>query len=361
MQIQEKYQELIIRYFDGNITDSDLEELVGWIKSDQDNFKYFLEMQELWNYSSMTTSTEDDTGKILSDFYKYVAEKDKSKRDQKKFANFFLRIAAVLVVAVVLNIVYQMMTGNRSLNSLKGISEISIPAGHKGRITLPDGTSIWLNSSTTLKYNSAFNGKKRKVYLDGEAFLEVAKDPDRLFEVETADLTLQVLGTSFNVKSYSSDDKVEATLIEGSLRILSPSSSKKSGEVILKPSQKAVYVRNGSLISITQLEAEINQDNSESGSTAQTTSSLPSEIELVSAWKDGDLIFHNEKFEDIALKMERWYGVKVTIADSSLKNERFTGKFVNNETIYQVLGVFDRSEAIQYITQGKEIIITKPN
>jgi len=83
------------------------------------------------------------------------------------------------------------------------------------------------------------------------------------------------------------------------------------------------------------------------------------ELELITAWKDDELVFHNETFEDISIKMERWFGMKIEITDDDLKQERFTGKFVNKETIYQILDIFNRSEPIHYSTNNKEIVISR--
>ena len=83
------------------------------------------------------------------------------------------------------------------------------------------------------------------------------------------------------------------------------------------------------------------------------------ELELITAWKNDALVFHDETFEEIGVKMERWFGMQILITDEDLKHERFTGKFVNKETIYQILDIFDRSEPIRYTIKGKEIIITK--
>jgi transmembrane sensor len=359
MNLEEKYQDLIIKYLDQSISENEVKELSCWVKESDENYSVFMEFKEIWNSSRLAIGDESDVDKALSSFYSVKTEKRQSGITVKKVLALMVNAAAIFLVAFLITTLSH--NTKKSNNDIfpEGITQINIPAGHKGQVILPDGTKVWLNSNTTMKYNSRFNEKLRKVFIDGEAFLDVAKDSTRPFQVETSEIMLQVLGTSFNVKSYGNDDDVETTLVEGSLKIISSGKqSEKFAAVTLKPNEKAIYSKNSENIVVTNLSVS-DQSTPDIRDDKDKTLTLANEIEAISAWKDDKLVFHNESFEDISVKMGRWYGLKITIVDESLKKERFTGKFVNNETVYQVLDIFNRSEPIQYTTGTKEIFISK--
>jgi len=201
------------------------------------------------------------------------------------------------------------------------------------------------------------------VYLSGEAFFDVTHQRNNLpFIVHLKEnLLIRVLGTEFNVKSYDTDKIIETTLVKGSIRLIKEDASNQIiQELNLKPNEKALYEKESKEIVISSLQKEVQKEGSQtSKSVSLGKDKSIYEIELVTAWKNEELVFHDETFEEIAIRMERWYGLKITVTDETLKKERFTGKFVNNETIYQILDIFNRSESIQYTTKKKELIISK--
>jgi transmembrane sensor len=359
MKAEEKYEDLIVRYLDNSISESELRELITWIKESKDNYIFFSDIRDIWHSSRLATESEFNKDKALENFYSEIGGGKTIPVKRKSALTIIMNVAAVLLLSLLLTFLYNYFNKETKTEDIQEVTQVIIPPGHKGQVILPDGTKVWLNSNTTMKYNSRFNERLRKVFIDGEAFLNVAKDSTRPFQVETSDIMLQVLGTSFNVKSYSNDDDVETTLVEGSLKITA--SGKETGKfaaVTLKPNEKAIYFKNSENLVVTNL-SESDQNSADIKKEKDKTSALVNEIEAVSAWKDDKLVFHNESFEDISVKMGRWYGMKITIVDESLKKERFTGKFVNNETVYQVLDIFNRSEPIQYTTGNKEIFISK--
>lgn len=251
---------------------------------------------------------------------------------------------------------------NSLVESEPFMNEISVEYGSKSRITLPDGTTVKLNSGSRLMYPSHFETNMRKVHLEGEGFFDVSKDENRPFFVNTQLISIKVLGTSFNVKSYAEENLIETTLVEGSVEIYNELANEspfisKAPIATLKPSDKATFIKNINTISV-------NQEIVESGNrpTASTNTKAGIMIEnaiettLFTAWKDNVLRFKGERFEDIAIKLERWYDVKIDLQNNSLKEEHFTGQF-DTETIEQALEALKLTAKFRYTINKNEIKI----
>ena len=214
-------------------------------------------------------------------------------------------------------------------------NEIIIPKGKTFELKLSDGTLVHLNADTSLKYPVSFiKGEDRKVFLKGEAYFEVAKDPEHKFTVVAKDVDVQVLGTHFNVSCYTGEETY-AVLAEGSVAI----SDKRAGHVsdslsILKPGQKAAMQEDALVISEVEINDYLN-------------------------WRNGDLTFNNEPFEDIVKKIERRYGVRIENGYTELESIRFRGAF-KNETIEDLLDTFKESAAFDYEITNNQIRIKKP-
>ena len=359
MRVEEKINELIVKYLDNEISGEELNDLLQWIKDDTENFRYFIEMKDIW-YSSETIDSDESTGeKALLRFRNKYPENDSSFRRPGQLIRISMQIAASILLACLLSFSWLWLSGKKATQSDtgKGFAQIYIPRGQKGQITLNDGTRVWLNSNSILKYPSGFGNGYRKIILDGEAYLEVSKDPAHPFFVETSSVTLRVLGTSFNVKCYSKENTVETTLIEGSLEILSGNSGiKRMKKVTLKPNEKAVFQKFSNQISVDVLDIPGQKNKSRNRSIEKSPISI-TQVESIISWKDNHLIFRDESFEEIAKKMESWYGVEIRIEDEKLKTYRFTGKFIYNETIDQVMEVISRTTPLRYSLNKNTLVI----
>ncbi|MDR0541476.1 MAG: DUF4974 domain-containing protein [Dysgonamonadaceae bacterium] len=220
-----------------------------------------------------------------------------------------LRIAAsILVPLVCAGLGYYFSTGKTARNENPMLVRVEI--GQKANMQLPDGTQVWLNSAGSLSYDSDYNSRNRVVYLQGEAYFEVRKDKSRPFIVKMNDLSVEALGTSFNVKAYPDDDYITATLIEGSIRVSSP-----AGSDILVPNEKITFVKN----------------------TGRFTKSRLLDADKNTSWVNNQLAFEQERLEDIAKVLERMYNIRIYFASDELKNIRFSGTIKNNnlETVLQ--------------------------
>ncbi|GAJ01847.1 unnamed protein product, partial [marine sediment metagenome] len=241
--------------------------------------------------------------------------------------------------------------------------------GQKSQIILTDGTKVWLNSETILKYPSEFNDMKREVFLEGEAFFEVQKKDIKIpFIVKTSEIDIKVLGTSFNVMAYSDEETIETTLVEGSVCIIRKNlKSAHAQEIFLKPNQKVTLLKKGSQVILSEIETE-KPTLIKSTKTIQPISPTEKEqifispkvdIELHTAWKNDRLIFQSETFENICYKLERWYDVKIHVQNEGLKKYRYTGKFIHKETINQVLEILNLTTPINYTFKQNDLYIDK--
>lgn len=208
------------------------------------------------------------------------------------------------------------------------------PPGMRRQIDLPDGTRVWLNAGSELRYPAAFSGTLREVFLEGEAFFDVVDNASRPFVVHAAGLDIKVLGTSFNVRSYASESVVETTLIEGKVSIAS-SGSDSLQHVTLLPNQKASYRKDLRTIALGEVE--------DAGD--------------YTGWKNGWMIFDDKPFSYIKETLERWYDVEIVMEDERSLTCTFSGKF-KDKTLQEVLDIFKNTEAINYRIDGDQVFIS---
>ena len=212
---------------------------------------------------------------------------------------------------------------------------LTIPYGKTFHLVLSDGTKIHLNAGSSLKYPVKFiHGKERQVFLEGEAFFDVAKDAKHPFIVNSNKLNIRVLGTSFNINSYPEDDNINTVLVEGSVSIYPEDESYKNNtSSLLKPGYKASWNKN---------KKEINLDKVDTN--------------IYTAWTKGKLIFLDMPFKNIRKKLERKYNVKIINNNEILENNTYNAVF-DIETIEQVLETLNENFPIEYKIIENQITI----
>ncbi|MEZ2334245.1 FecR family protein [Mucilaginibacter sp. RCC_168] len=205
---------------------------------------------------------------------------------------------------------------------------LSTPRGGEYKVKLPDGTNVWLNSSSSLSYPVEFAGNERHVKLTGEAYFEVAKNRNKPFYVHVNNTYVKVLGTHFNIAAYNDDAELTTTLLEGSVQI-----SKNNKQCLLKPGQQAVIKNNTDLINVS--EASINQ---------------------VMAWKNGYFVFNDDNINAIMKKLSRWYDVDVEY-QGNFENQRFGGTFYRSKGITELLNNLEKIGKVHFKITGRRIIV----
>jgi len=241
----------------------------------------------------------------------------------------------------------------------EGISSVVTKNGNRTKVVLPDGSQVWLNAGSNLDYNnSTFNKELREVSLNGEAYFDVTKNPDKPFIIHTKKMDIKVLGTVFNVRSYSNEKIAEAALIKGSIEVTLK--DRKDQKIILKPNEKISIAndepnaeKKQTKIIATKIDpVRIPQIVVKELKPNPTYNNIIGEI----AWTQNKLYFEDETLEGIALRMERWFGKKVTIANESLKNVHYTGNF-ENETMEEVLSYLKLSKSFNFRIGNDNVVI----
>jgi len=201
------------------------------------------------------------------------------------------------------------------------------------KVILPDGTNVWLNHSSSLRYPATFQGKFRNVELVGEGYFEVAHNSRIPFIVNTGDLQIEALGTTFNVMAYPDENRIETSLINGIVEIKKFGKDRKIENIYkMKPTDLTIYDKNSKEVFIKT----INDDR-------------------YFSWKDGKLVFTSEPMEEVVKKLSRWFNVDIQIKDHELKDLTLTATFVN-ETLPQVMELLTFVSPVSYtISDRKEI------
>ena len=198
--------------------------------------------------------------------------------------------------------------------------------GSQAKVVLPDGTHVWLNSGSSLEFPSSFeNFDLRKVSLNGEGYFEVTPDKSKAFIVNTSKLDVKVYGTSFSVNAYDSYDEMTIALVEGKIGVIDDRGTREKELVVLKPNEVASY------------------NESQNEMILSTNESL----ERYTAWKDGRLIFYGDPIDVVVRRLEKWYNVKIVVADQKLSNYRFTATFID-ESLEHVLQLLSLSSPLRY-------------
>jgi len=370
---------LIQKYLNANSSEIEEKGLLNWIEKDESNKKIFIEQVKLWNYTYKDTY-EFDKNKAFETLKRKINKLPEKKQNPFQLNKYF-KYAAVFILGL-LSFLWFSNSGHISEANNEGIVEktskpefsdkiilikedgsenivpdkeeelsylrenspgeklvynsLIVPRGKIFKIILSDGTKVWLNADTKISFPQKFLATEdtRTVVLDGEAFFEVAHNKDKPFIVKSNDLEIEVLGTRFNVSSYASSDQISTTLVEGSVKINHLNDSKDSiAGLILKPSYQAAFNKN-----TEKLEAfKVNTTD-------------------FTAWMDNKILFKNEAFKDLILRIERAYNVSIINQIPDLENERFTGEF-DKESIEDIIKTFSSRLDFRYKIENKTITI----
>ena len=293
----------------------EIEEVLDWIKSSAGNQKEYNTLKNLWAISG------------FANYDSYIQEDEiKSKKvSQLRFnPNRILKYAAIFILAFLIGggTFFYFLT-NKELT----YNEVIVPAGESAEVILPDKSHVWLNSGSKMIYPTTFVNKSRDIELEGEAYFEVTHNPKKVFHVVTSNLTVEVLGTSFNVEAYKQSNKINVTLVEGKVKLKSP-----IGKTLteLSPNEKASFDLDQKKIAITKVK-----------------------VDYYTSWKNGYLLFEDERLDNIAAKLEVWYNVDVVFENESMKDIEFTGTILKNKPIDQILDVLKYTSNFSYNIEMK--------
>ena len=288
---------------------------------------------------------DSESARVISLGYEPAAGKDLFKR-------WSVAMAGAAVVLLIAGYLF-LRRGKEEAKDDNTAQQYFTKTGEKRMLLLPDGTRVTLNAGTAIRLDKSFGQHTREVFLKGEAFFDVWSNKALPFTVHTTDMDVQALGTSFNVKSYDNDRKSETVLIQGLVEV----NLKKDGnrKLILHPNEKLTWMNKNAVIdAVAGPEKEAQQPESEHPIVSAVKKTAGGEIKEV-AWVESNLVFEDDSFEDIALQLDRWYGVHIQFSNGEAKRYRFTATF-KKEKIENVLEMLKLSKKFNYVIDGQQSI-----
>jgi ferric-dicitrate binding protein FerR (iron transport regulator) len=310
-------QNIISNYLEGKASEEEVKLLFEWINSSPENKEAFMLYKKSW---ALSAQSKDDVSKAWTSFN----TKNLKNTKRVRFIKTISKYAAAAVLLFSLGILTQRYLQDTEISELYTNNiKMEVPAGQMSIVSLPDGTTVYLNSDSKLSYPSSFAYGNRVVKLDGEGYFDVKTDKEHPFVVNTGGaINLKVYGTSFNVRAYHTDKEINATLVEGSIGITDNQDHELTR---LIPGENAKYSNHTREIVVSNVDTD-----------------------FFTSWKDGMVTFKNEPLERIALKIERWYNVEIIIKNEMLGEELYNGTIMKNKPIDQILEVFRLTSSLKY-------------
>lgn len=313
----------IAKYTDGVAEPGEMKWIEDLFADGQGNTNLKNHLKDDWkNFSQESIIEDKNLDHILDRVHHSIRKKESQSKKSKtiffRFSNLYVKAAAILLLPLlVAGGIYIPYLQEKNAGQ-QGTSEIYAPMGARVAFHLPDGTSGWLNSGSTLTYSLPFV-KNRNVALSGEAWFDVFHDEKRPFEIVAGKSNIRVLGTSFNLRAYPDEEYLELILQEGKVEFATKA---QTGKIVLKPSQQ-LTLRNG-MLNINTVD-----------------------VLKYKAWTNGELIFRGDDMAEVARRIERWYNVDVEIADEHLSQFSFRATF-ENETLEDILEQLSMTSPISY-------------
>ena len=320
------YQELLSKFFSEEISDDEIVQLKTWLESDPENRHIFERENAIWD--TVIHKPKMDNIKLESvwiDLSSRLGIKNDNFRTfilPGKNAYRILVAAASLAVLITVGLVSLWIGRKATYTQLAGSSIIcSTNEGEKAHITLSDSTKVFLNSASSLEYNGDFNVKERFVRLRGEAFFDVSTDPEKPFVVRTDQMTISATGTRFNILSFNNEERIEATLEEGTIFV----TVKGQKPVELRSGQQVVYSKHSNKVEIREVTTDV-----------------------YTSWKENKLRLKETPLDETLRKIARKYNVTFELTSQDLKKLSYTGTFID-ESIDEVMEMLKSVSPISYI------------
>ncbi len=317
-------EEKLIKYFSGELGQSDTSELFNELKTNELLREEFVRMQNAYALTHLSPiSINEEEGKKS---YSLFMRQQRLKK-QHRTIRLVLQYAATALILITSTFYltrnfYDQYAENNTLY---------VPAGQRAQLTLQDGTTVWLNAQSTLTYPSRFSGKTREVNIVGEAYFDVAKNRKKPFVVTSQDITMKVLGTEFNIYSYPDMGYIQTDLVEGSLKVYK--NDMENTSITLKPNERLTITSDKMI-----LQHISNSD--------------------YFLWKEGIYTFNNARLIDIIEKLQLYYDVKIIVNDPEIFNVRYTGKFRQRDGIEEILKIIQKIRKFHIEKDTENNIIT---
>lgn len=313
-------EEIIIRYITGETTEKENLLISSWLSESSENQKILEQFYFTWKTADCIHIIESANPQQKLSSLKDRIKNKNQKRNKQKVVLWIQRIAAILFLPTLLLSYYFYNSGKENTEQYM---EVRTNPGMITSIILPDSSKVWINSCGYLKYPIRFTKTHREVFLEGEGYFEVKKNEAAPFTVKVNDnYAVQVLGTSFNITAYKEDERIETTLVEGSVRLNIKTQTGESISQLLKPDQKAIFEKNR--LALQQVDPIIE-----------------------TSWKDGKMYFKNQPMNDVIKRLSRHYNVVFDVKNPEILESLITAKF-ESEQLLQVLEYIKLASDIKY-------------
>ena len=302
-------EDIIIRYLENRCSEEDFVLINEWMKESDENAGELFRMEEIYQLGKFPFEEENLVAKAERRLGRRLEQENQKRQEVFKLKSVLRYVAAIVgVIVLAAGLAYWFR------NKAEELVVASAAHGQVREMLLPDGTKVWLNQSSVLKYPRAFEGKERHVYLDGEAYFEVARNHEKPFTVKSQAMDVRVLGTSFNIKCRPDNSFAETTLVEGEVEVKDKSDK---GRITLLPGQKAVLNRVTGRMQVKQVDPK---------------------MEIV--WHNDLIPFEKSSIFQIAAALERFYGVKIILSPDVDSTNTYSGVLKKKDNIESVLNSF---------------------
>lgn len=230
-------------------------------------------------------------------------------------------------------VAYQTNNGGPAIEEKVFYNTISTPRGGEYQVTLSDGTKVWLNAASSIRFPTAFRGSERQVQITGEVYFEVARNEAKPFKVSAGKSAIEVLGTHFNVNAYDDEVQVRTSLLEGAVKVFAADESEQQVKV-LRPGQQARMTKSGRINVVNNIDTE-----------------------EVMAWKNGLFVFKSTDLRSIMRQIARWYDVDIEYKGNV--GMQFTGQITRNNNVSKVLEMLELTEEVKFKVEGKQVIVSR--
>ncbi len=309
---EHKLEELIQKYADGTATEAEVRQLMDWYDSSPVEAVPWL-------------TTNPNEQQQLYDRMLHRLQKEVAPQRSKLIHFSWMKVAAVFIV--VIGIAFLAL---RLLNTSESFVAVANPSGKIQLVQLPDGSKVWLNAASTLKYAKEFKNN-RQLQLQGEAYFDVTPDADHPFSIEAGGVETTVLGTAFNIKAYEEDELTEISVVKGRVGVANDSKQL----AVLTPQMQLKFER-----------------------ASQKANTIKVDTSSIIAWRKGQLLFDDQTFFDIAETLERWYGIKIKLSNPAIGNCRYYMGFDNNTPLEKLLSTMAEITEMKYVINKNTITIS---
>lgn len=316
----------LLKQLNGTASPELCEEVFGWIAESPANRQKYIDLKNKW-----VLANTPDTCANIADAELLIS---RIRRRKRRNLAISLSAAAVILFGIVYCFESQISYYYGQLDFIESqglaFTEYTTNKGVKGKVLLPDGSTVWLNSDSRLCCPNVFTGDTRDLTFTGEGFFDIKTDPEHPMVISLNDETsIRVTGTKFNLKSHKNDNSISALLLEGRISMV-----KNKREVVVEPNE------------------ELCIEKSKNKCTIET----PEETFSILGWKDGWLVFDDMPMTEVFKSLERWHGVSFVVKDRSVLEKRFTARF-KEESIAQILELMTTTNLLQYSIQDSTVTI----